>query len=57
MLVWRLAQSRGRSRDGNVRHPRHLLVCRREEEILVIGRVLHNAMDPQLHVAAGMDWT
>lgn len=57
VLTWHLAQSRGRSRGGDVRRPRHFLVCRREGEILAIGRLLHDAMDLQLHVSAGMDWS
>lgn len=57
VLTWHLAQSRGRSREGDVRRPRHFLLCRREGEILAIGRVLHDAMDLQLHVTAEMDWS
>ncbi|MEJ7794204.1 MAG: hypothetical protein WKF50_01520 [Nocardioides sp.] len=57
VLTWHLAQSRGRSRGSDVRRPRHFLVCRRERDILAIGRVLHDAMDLQLHVTAGMDWS
>ena len=57
VVTWHLAQSRGRARGGNVRRPRHFLVCRREADILVIGRVLHDAMDLQLHVTAEMDWS
>lgn len=57
VLTWHLAQSRGRSRGGDVRRPRHFLVCLPDGEILVIGRVLHEAMDLQLHVSAGMDWS
>ena len=57
VLTWQLAQSRGRSRGGDVRRPRHFLVWRREGDILAIGRVLHDAMDLQLHVTAQLDWS
>ncbi|QDP94844.1 type II toxin-antitoxin system RelE/ParE family toxin [Microlunatus elymi] len=50
VFSWHLAQSRSRSRGGIVRRPRHFLICRREGEVLVVGRVLHDAMDPRRHV-------
>src|SRR3546814_16737828 len=54
-LIWHLAQSRGRSRGGNVRRPRHFLVCRRAGALLANGRVLHAARALPLHVPAGID--
>ena len=56
VLTWHLAQSAARSRGGVVRRPRHLLVCRWEGDILVVGRILHDAMDPTLHLEAQVDW-
>ena len=47
VFSWHLSQSRQRSRGGVVRRPRHFLICRREGDLLVIGRILHDAMDLQ----------
>lgn len=55
VFSWHLAQSRTRSPGGNVHRPRHFLICRRDGEVLVVARVLHDAMelrrylDPQEH--------
>jgi toxin ParE1/3/4 len=56
VLTWHLAQSVSRSRRGVVRRPRHLLVCRRDGGILVVGRILHDTMDPILHLDSETDW-
>src|SRR3546814_11156631 len=53
-LIWHLAQSRGRSRGGDVRRSRHFIVCRREGEILPHGRETPDARAPQFKVDAGM---
>ena len=45
VFSWRLALSRSRSPGGNVYRPRHLLFCRRDGDVLVVGRVLHDAME------------
>lgn len=50
-LSWHLARSRDRSPGGRVRHPRHVLICRRDGPTLVIGRVLHESMDLKRHIA------
>lgn len=42
---WHLSLSRDRSSGGPVHRPRHFLMCRREQDLLVIGRILHDAMD------------
>jgi toxin ParE1/3/4 len=47
VFSWHLSQSRTRSRGGSVHRPRHFLICRLDGDILVIGRVLHDAMDVQ----------
>lgn len=50
VFSWHLSQSRSRSRGGSVRRPRHFLICQRDAEVLVIVRVLHDAMDLRRHV-------
>ena len=50
VFSWHLAQSRSRSRGGIVRRPRHFLICRCDGEVLVVGRVLHDAMDLRRHL-------
>lgn len=56
VFTWHLSHSRTRSAGGNVRRPRHFLVCRRDSDVLVIARVLHDAMDPQQHVDSTQQW-
>ncbi len=50
VFSWHLAQSRRRSRGGKVRRPRHFLTCRLDGDVLVVGRVLHDAMDLRRHL-------
>ena len=50
VFAWHLSQSRTRSPGGVVRRPRHFLICRRDGDVLVIGRILHDAMDLRRHV-------
>lgn len=50
VLSWHLARSRGRSPGGRVRHPRHLILCLRDGDIMVVGRILHESMDLHRHV-------
>lgn len=52
VMTWHLALSVSRSATGPVKNPRHVLVCRREDEVLAIGRVLHESMDPLRHLDA-----
>lgn len=52
---WHLARGRSRSSGGTVRRPRHFLVCRWDDDVLVIGRVLHDAMDLRRHLDPG-EW-
>jgi toxin ParE1/3/4 len=56
VFTWHLAQSRSRSPGGNVYRPRHLLICRRDGDMLVVGRVLHDAMDLRRHVGSERPW-
>lgn len=55
VVIWHFAQSTSRV-HGKVRHPRHLLVCRWDADVLVVGRVLHDSMDPSRHLDPESDW-
>jgi toxin ParE1/3/4 len=50
VFSWHLAQSRTRSPGGTVHRPRHFLICRRDGDLLVVGRVLHDAMELRRHL-------
>ncbi|GEK81344.1 type II toxin-antitoxin system RelE/ParE family toxin [Agrococcus baldri] len=50
VFTWHLAQSRRHVAGSAVRRPRHFLVCRRDADVLLISRVLHDAMDPERHL-------
>jgi toxin ParE1/3/4 len=56
VFSWHLEQSRTRAAGKTVRRPRHFLICRREGEALVSGRVLHDAMEPRRHVDPQQSW-
>jgi toxin ParE1/3/4 len=56
VFSWHLAQSRTSASGNAVRRPRHFLICRREGDVLVIGRVLHDAMEPRGHVDSQQAW-
>ena len=56
VFSWHLAQSRTRAPGKSVRRPRHFLIFRREGDVLVIGRVLHDAMEPRQHVDPEQSW-
>jgi len=56
VFSWHLARSRLRAPGGKVRRPRHFLICRRDDDTLVIGRVLHDTMDLRQHVDPGRAW-
>lgn len=45
VFSWHLAHSRTRTPEKAVVRPRHFLICRHEGDVLVIGRVLHDAME------------
>jgi toxin ParE1/3/4 len=53
---WHLRQSRRRSKAAIVQRPRHFLLYRIEEAIVVIGRVLHDAMELRGHLDPDRDW-
>ena len=56
VFSWHLSQSRARSPGSGVRRPRHFLICRRDGEMLIIGRILHDAMDLRRHVDLQQTW-
>ncbi|NDL66075.1 type II toxin-antitoxin system RelE/ParE family toxin [Acerihabitans arboris] len=52
-----LSTERARSEDGIVHRPRHLLIYRVEaEDLIVIGRILHDAMELEQHMTQGASW-
>lgn len=53
VFSWHLAQSRTHSPGGKVHRPRHFLICRRDGDVLVVGRVLHDAMELRRHLDPG----
>lgn len=57
--TWHLRGSRERARTGVgiVRRPRHFLLFRIEADgLVVIGRVLHDAMELDRHLPTERDW-
>lgn len=56
VFSWHLAQSRTRSPGGTVHRPRHFLICRHEADLLVVGRVLHDAMELRRHRDPEQAW-
>jgi toxin ParE1/3/4 len=56
VFSWHLAQSRTRSPAGAVRRPRHFLICRRDGDVLVVARVLHDAMELRRHLDPQQPW-
>lgn len=54
--TWHLHRSRTHTRSGMVRRPRHFLIYRVDGEIVVIGRILHDAMELRRHVDADASW-
>lgn len=53
---WHLRRSRARSPAGAVHWPRYLLVYRHDHEMVVIGRVLHDAMELHRHLESDTSW-
>ncbi|GAA4802752.1 type II toxin-antitoxin system RelE/ParE family toxin [Tomitella cavernea] len=51
-----LMQSRTRSPGGTVHRPRHFLICREDRGVLVVGRVLHDAMELRRHLDSRQAW-
>ncbi len=56
VFSWHLVQSRRRSRAGKVHRPRHFLICRPDGDVLVVGRVLHDAMELRQHLDPQWPW-
>lgn len=56
VFSWHLAQSRTRCPGGRVRRPRHFLICRHDGDVLVVGRVLHDAMELRRHLDPQQPW-
>jgi toxin ParE1/3/4 len=50
VFSWHVAHSRARSPGGTVHRPRHFLICRRDGDLLVVGRVLCDAMELRRHL-------
>lgn len=55
---WHLRLSRGHvhTTDGMVDRPRHFLIYRLEPALLVVGRVLHDAMELARHLDPDASW-
>jgi len=56
VFSWHLVQSRTRSPGGTVHRPRHFLICRRDGDVLLVGRVLHDAMELRRHLDPQQPW-
>ena len=56
VFSWHLAQSRTRSSGGNVHRPRNFLIRRLDDDVLVVGRVLHDAMELRRHLDPQQPW-
>lgn len=52
----RLSRERARTKTGMVRRPRHFLIYRIEGDLVVIGRVLHDAMELAKHLDPEESW-
>jgi toxin ParE1/3/4 len=55
---WHLRLSRRPATPGStvVRRPRHFLIYRAEPSLLVVGRILHDAMELARHMDADLPW-
>lgn len=56
VFSWHLRQSSSGSPGGHVGRPRRFLICRREADVLVVGRVLHDAMELRRHLDPEQPW-
>lgn len=56
VFSWHLSQSRTHTPGMTVRRPRQFLICCREDDVLIIGRVLHDAMELRRHVDPQQPW-
>ncbi|OWJ68656.1 type II toxin-antitoxin system RelE/ParE family toxin [Inquilinus limosus] len=48
----RHSRERARSKRGVVRFPRHFILFKVEADLIVVGRILHDAMDLDRHASA-----
>lgn len=55
---WRLSGSRENAKDANgvVQRPRHFLIYRSMTTLIIIGRVLHDAMELKRHLQGPGIW-
>ena len=53
---WHLRLSRARADVRVVRRPRHFLIYRSEPGLLVVGRLLHDAMESARHIDPEKPW-
>ncbi len=55
---WHLSLSRERARTaaGIVRRPMHFLIFQMEDDLVIIGRVLHDAMELMQHMDPDKPW-
>ena len=53
---WHLRQSRTHVAGDLIHDPRHFLIYRVDDGIVVIGRVLHDSMDLERHVDPDSTW-
>lgn len=53
----RLSRESGRTETGIVQQPRHFLIYRIDNDMVVIGRVLHDVMDLAQHLDSRRSWS
>jgi toxin ParE1/3/4 len=53
---WHLHGSRGHTPVGPLPRPRHFVIYRLDSDIVVFGRVLHDAMELARHMDSGRIW-
>ena len=56
VFSWHLRLSRNPSEGATVHRPRHFLIYRLDGEVVVIGRVLHDAMELRRHLHRHHTW-
>jgi toxin ParE1/3/4 len=52
----RLSRDRARTKTGIVRQPRHFLIYRVESGVIIVARVLHDAMELARHLDPNQSW-
>jgi len=53
---WHLRRSRDRAEGDVVHRPRHFMIYRVDDEVIVVGRVLHEAMELRRHLDSESSW-